>query len=131
MKKLLILMVLSLQGCAIVDAYLMTHFDPNEYKLITEIRTESEMYKKDCDDPLKAKTNAINLANKTQLFQNYSEFVPRNKEVIQSSKDLNEIAQGLATKYSQQVSPIFCKLKLQNIEGNASLMQKTIAGRPR
>lgn len=120
-----------LQGCALVDAYLMTHYDPNEYQLITEIRTDSIIYKKDCDNLNTAKTNAINLANKTLLFKNYSESVPRNKEVIQASKDLNEIAQGLAQRYSGNVSSAFCKLKLDSIEKNSKLMQETIAGRPR
>ena len=131
MKKLLLLSVVLLQGCAIIDAYLMTHYDPNEYKLITEIRTDAIVYKKDCDNKDVAKSNATNLANKTLLFQNYSEDVPRNKEVIQASKDLNEIAQGLAQRYSGNVSSAFCKLKLESIEKNAKVMQQTIGGRPR
>ena len=130
-KYILLTSVFLLSGCALVDAYLMAKYDPNEYRLISEIRTDAIIYKKDCDNREIAKSNAINLANKTLLFQNYSEEVPRNKEVIQASKDLNEIAQGLAQRYSLNVSTAFCKLKLDSIEKNAKVMQQTIGGRPR
>lgn len=134
MKKLLsIIGLLSLSGCALVDAYLMTKYDPNEYKLISEIRTDSMLAKKDCKDPQKTTYNAISLANKTQLFEIYSENVPRNSNVIAASKDLNTIAQGLAARYNpfNGVSETFCKIKFESIESNATTMQHIIGARPR
>ena len=135
MKKLLIIMGLSifLPGCALVDAYLMTKYDPNEYKLITEIRADAQLAKKNCEDNTVSKMNSIIVANKTHLFELYSQEVPRNQNVINASKDLNEIAQGLETRYNQStpVSPAYCKLKFTSIESNAGTMQHTIGARPR
>ena len=134
MKKLLpAVMISMLSGCAVVDAYLMTHYDPNEYKLITDIRAEAQLYKSQCDDSIASKTNAIKMANDTQLFVLYSEHIPRNKDLISASNDLHTIAQGLADQYAKfdKVSPGFCKIKFTSIESNADKMQTTIAGRPR
>ena len=42
MKRLLIaLSIVALNGCALYDAYMMTGYDPNEYRIITEIRTDA------------------------------------------------------------------------------------------
>mgnify|MGYP003348116927 CR=1 FL=1 len=134
MKNLLLIMGLGiLPGCAIIDAYLMTKYDPNEYRLISEIRTDAMIAKKDCKDPQKSTYNAVSLANKTQLFEVYSENVPRNDNVIAASKDLNSIAQGLAARYNPFNAPseTFCKIKFESIENNASKMQQTIGARPR
>jgi len=134
MKKLLLAVMISmLSGCAVVDAYLMTHYDPNEYKLITDIRAEAQLYKSQCDDAVTSKANAIKLANDTQLFVLYSEHIPRNKDLISASNDLHTIAQGLADQYAKfdKVSPGFCKIKFTSVETNANKMQATVAGRPR
>ena len=46
MKRLLFLpLVTLLSSCALIDAYLMTKWDPNEYKAITDIRAEALLYK--------------------------------------------------------------------------------------
>lgn len=134
MKKLLLaLMITSLSGCALLDAYLMTHYDPNEYKLITDIRAEAQLYKSQCDNAETSKANAEKLANNTQLFVLYSEHIPRNEPLIASSKDLQIIAQGLADQYNKanKVSPTFCKIKFNSIETSADKMQSVIARRPR
>ena len=86
LKLSALLMILSLNGCALYDAYFMTGFDNNEYLLITQIRTDASVYKTQCDTPL-AETHAIQLAYKTTLFQNYSKEIPRNDNLISSSKN--------------------------------------------
>lgn len=134
MKKLILaIVVLSLQGCALVDAYLMTHYDPNEYKIITEIRSEARSYKANCSDIVISKVNATALADKTQLFEIYNEQIPRNAEGISASKNLNEIAQGLKNRYASgnTVSATFCKIKFESIEKSAELIQHVVANRPR
>jgi len=133
MKKLLLLPLMLLSGCTLVDAYLMTHYDPNEYKLITDIRAEAQLAKAQCDDPVVSKANAVKVANDTQLFVLYSEHVPRNEQVISASKDLHTIAQGLADQYAKfdKVSPGFCKIKFTSVESNADTMQTIIGKRPR
>lgn len=134
MKKLLIaLAVLALNGCAAYDAYMMTSFDSNEYQLVTQIRVDARHYKDQCANPLLAQPNAVALANETELFTAYSEYLPHNADAVKAATSLNEIAQGLKTKYEgkDSVSPLFCKLKFEGIEHSADLIQKTLGNRPR
>ena len=133
MRRLLIALVLVLPGCTLIDAYFMTAFDPNEYRLITEIRVDSEVAKKSCDNTAASKINAGAVAGKTHLFERYSEEIPRNKNGISAAKSLNEIATGLAVRYDSKnpVSPQFCRLKFESIENSARLMQHVIGNKPR
>ena len=110
----------------------MTHYDPNEYKTITEIRAEAQQFKNQCDDAVTSQVNSAKLATDTQYFVLYSEHIPKNNNMISASKDLHDIAQGLADQYSKaKVSPAFCKIKFSSIETSADRMQTVIAGRPR
>ena len=133
MKRLLLSLVVLLSGCTLVDAYLMTKYDANEYKLAVEIRTDAIKYKAQCDDPVATKVNANAIADKTQLFENYSEHIPRNDNGAAASRNLNEIAQGLAKKYNSgdKVSATFCRLKFEGIEIGAVTVQSVLAKRPR
>ena len=133
MKKLVFIALISLlSGCALVDAYLMK-YDTNEYRIITEIRAEAQAYKTDCNDPLLSRPNAIAIADKTNLFVMYSQHLPHNKPVMDASKELDKIAQGLKTQYTSgaKVSSAFCKIKFQSIETSAESMQKIIGSKPR
>lgn len=133
MKRLLFLpLVTLLSSCALIDAYLMTKWDPNEYKAITDIRAEAQLYKTQCANELISITNANKLAFSTRAFVLYSEQVPRNDNVKNASVALDKIAQGLANQYNtSKVSTLFCKLKFENVENNAATMQKIIGARPR
>jgi len=133
MRKLLLLSVFLLNGCALVDAYLMTKYDPNEYSLITTIRADAGQFKNSCTDAVASKDNANKIAYETILFKNYSENIPKNDNGYKSAIALNEIAQGLADRYNKPdpVSPIFCKLKFGGIESSAGLMQHVIGNKPR
>ena len=134
MKKLLIaLAIFTLNGCAAYDAYMMTSFDSNEYQLMAQIRVDARHYKDSCTNPLMAQPNAVALANETELFVAYSEYLPHNADATKAAKELNEIAQGLKNRYDSgnPVSPLFCKLKFEGIEHSADLIQKTLGNRPR
>ena len=134
MKRILIVLaVVALNGCALYDAYMLTGYDPNEYRIITEIRTDAYNYKQQCSNKVMSETNAMLISDKTQLFEFYSEQIPGNNNGGRSSKNLNEIAQGLKTQYQNSiaVSPLFCKLKFTSIENSAAVLQHVIAGRPR
>jgi hypothetical protein len=135
MKQLVFLSLIlsTLSGCALIDAYLMTKYDPNEYKIISEIRTESTRYKNECANPLLSPVNAVSIANKTSLFQNYSENIPYNADGFKAATSLNEIAQGLAEKYTkgETVSLAFCKIKYGSIENSATVIQHVIGNKPR
>ena len=133
MKQLAILLSVGiLSGCAVWDAYFMAPYDANEYMQITEIRATAGQYRKQCDNPVLAPVNAQAMANRTDLFEKYEELIPRNNNGYKSAKALNEIAQGLATAYAKgPVSPVFCRLKYNNIEHSAEIIQRVTAGRPR
>ena len=133
MKRLfIVLAVFALNGCALYDALMMTNFDSNEYYLVTQIRTDAQVYKTQCENPALAPVNAQAIALKTRLFQNYSEQIPSNENGIKASEGLNEIAQGLNDAYKKGTpSPVFCKLKYGSIENTAYVIQHVVGNRPR
>jgi hypothetical protein len=133
MKRIFVaIFALSLTSCALWDAYMMAPYDANEYMLITEIRTNATIYKEQCANPVLAPQNAQAMANRTLLYERYEENIPRNENGLKAARALNEISQGLNTAYSKgPVSPVFCKLKYNNIEHSAEIIQRVTAGRPR
>jgi hypothetical protein len=132
MKRLIVLLLPLLSSCAVYDALTLTGFDPNEYRIITEIRVDANHYKNACANPLVAQTNAVAIANKTDLFEIYSEQIPGNDDGYKAAKSLNEIAQGLARRYNTPPVPtLFCKLKYTSIENSAKVIQHTLGNRPR
>ena len=133
MKRIVLaLTCVLLSSCALLDAYLMAPYDANEYLQITEIRTTAIQYRRQCDNPILAPANAQAMANRTELYEKYQEQIPRNANGFKSAQALNEISQGLNTAYAKDtVSPMFCRLKYNNIEHSAELIQRVTAGRPR
>ena len=133
MKRIFVaFFALSLTSCALWDAYMMAPYDANEYMLITEIRTNATIYREQCANPVLASVNAQTMANRTLLYERYEENIPRNENGYKAARALNEISQGLNTAYTKgPVSTMFCKLKYNNIEHSAELIQRVTAGRPR
>ena len=133
MKKLVILLAVFASGCTAVDAYLLGKFDNNEYMQITEIRVDAHNAATDCTSPERSRFNAATMAYHTQIFESYAEKLPHNGDAYKSAQALNEIAQGLKTRYegSEPVSTIFCKLKFEGIEHSADLMAHVLGKRPR
>jgi hypothetical protein len=133
MKRIFVVaFALSLTSCALWDAYFMAPYDANEYMLITEIRVDAIQYREQCANPVLAPGNATSMARKTNLYEKYSEQIPKNENGYKASQALNEIAQGLDTAYVKgTVSATFCRLKYVSIENSARLIQRVTAGRPR
>lgn len=133
MKRIaVVLITLALNGCALYDAYFMTGYDANEYMLVTQIRTDAQVYKTQCENPAVAPANAQAIALKTRLFANYSEQIPDNDNGKRASEGLFEIAQGLDAAYKKGTpSPVFCKLKYGSIENAAYVIQHVVGNRPR
>lgn len=127
------LIVLALSGCTAYDAFLMGKFDNAEYRMITEIRTDSARYATQCNDSSISKTNATFIANKITLFMNYSEKLSHNEDTYNAAKSLNDIGQGLQLRYASAVpvTPLYCKLKFQIIEHSADTIQHVLGNRPR
>lgn len=133
MKRLAVLLALSLLGgCALVEAFLMK-YDPNEYQQISDIRTNAYLGQLTCDNQEKSKEQANTLAVKTLTFKQFVEHLPHNDKVIAASVDLDKMAQGLKEQYakSAKVSVAFCKIKFQTIEKSAESMQKVIGDKPK
>jgi len=133
MKRIVLaLTCVLLSSCALLDAYLMAPYDANEYLQITEIRTNAIQHRRQCDNPILAPVNAQAMANRTELYEKYQEQIPRNANGFKAAQALNEITQGLNSAYVKgPVSSVFCKLKYNNIEHAAELIQRVTAGRPR
>lgn len=133
-RLLIVACVMGLNGCALYDAYMQTGFDNNEYLLITQIRTDAQQYRRQCGNHLFAATNAQTMANRTELFERYSEKIPRNVNGFAASKSLNQIAQGLAQSYvspSGEPSATYCRLKYSSIENASTVIQTVVGDRPR
>ena len=110
----------------------MTKYDPNEYRMITEIRYSAQQAKTQCNNTTISQNNSINLSTQTHIFVLYSEHVPSNDQVIAAANELDAIAQGLSNQYTNAtVSAAFCRIKFENIETSADYMQKVIGARPR
>jgi hypothetical protein len=134
MKKLVFLLTpFLLCSCAAYDAYMMNGFDGNEYQLITQIRVDAADYATQCSNPLLAPANAVAMAKETNLFEKYSEQLPHNEDSYKASQSLNEIAQGLAKRYTEPtpVNTLFCSIKYSSIENSAKVLQHVIGNRPR
>jgi hypothetical protein len=135
MKKLLLVTVLALSGCAtindVMDAYLMK-YDNNEYKLITEIRTKAGAAKHNCSDVVESKKLAKELTYTSTFLMHYAEHLPHNKSIQRATVELHDMAKGLSDRYdSGSVSPVFCKIKFTSIEESANRMQQSEGKKPR
>jgi hypothetical protein len=135
MKKLILLSVIMLTGCATVneavDAFLMK-YDNNEYKIITEIRTKASYGKDNCSYVEDSKKLAKELEYKSLFLKNYAEKLPHNKPVQESSVELHNMVKGLSDMYDKgSVSPVFCKIKFTSIEESATRIQQSEGNKPR
>jgi hypothetical protein len=135
MKKLIasLIIVSSLSGCALIDAYLMAGYDSNEYAMVNKIRTKAELSVEDCKDPTKSKQNADDLYNTAIELRNFSVNIPRNEDTAKLAGNLVELTKQGKEQYvkNPNVSETFCKLKLQQIGRSAEVAQKVIGKKPR
>lgn len=133
MKKLLALLTVALSGCTVIDAYLMAHFDSNEYQMITTIRYDAHIAQESCGDTAKSKALANDIAYKTGVYKLYESDISHNDDSIKAATALDEIAGGLRDRYNKddKVSQMYCKLKFGSIENSATLIQHVQGNRPR
>lgn len=133
MKRAVIILAALLSGCTVVDAYLMAHFDSNEYQMITTIRYDAHVAQESCGDPARSKVLANDIAYKTGVYRLYEGDIAHNDDSIKAAAALDEIAVGLKDRYNKddKVSQIYCKLKFGSIENSATLIQHVQGNRPR
>jgi hypothetical protein len=134
MKKLLVglLLISSLSGCALYDAYFMARFDNNEYALINRIRTEANLGAAKCGKP-EVVAVVDNIYRTSIEFRNYGQSIPRNQDVIRMGNELAEIVKGLSDRYhgTEPVSMMYCTTKFSSIERNAVNIQNVVGKKPR
>ena len=133
MKKLLIALVVLLSGCSVMDAYLMSHYDTNEYALANDIRSKSFLSESDCNDRDKIVADVKSIYETSYRLEGFSEFTPRNEKATEPTKKLLELSKQLKDYYDthEKVSEPFCKLKLQQVNKSAEEVQSVLARKPR
>jgi len=139
MKKLLIVLaIISLQGCAaieavkVVRAWNMAKFDNAEYSQINSIRTVANLGAAKCGTA-EVLPVVDSLYYKSVEFKNYSASIPFNEETVKMSGELAEIIKGLNVRYhdKEPVSVAYCTLKFGTIEKNAVTIQNVVGAKPR
>jgi hypothetical protein len=125
--------VLTLSGCAVIDAYFQAKYDNIEYALVNKIRSVSEIAVDSCKDQEISKENFENLYYISVELKNYAQHTPRNESAYKITNNLLELSKQGKDLYSKtsNVSEIFCKLKLQQINRSAETAQKVIGSKPR
>ncbi len=130
MKRLaLVALCLSLSGCAAFDAYFMAKYDNQEYKLINNIRTKAQIAQQACDNPQSVKPEVQQIVNTAIEFKNYTQYIPRNPEAYKMAGQMVELTQQI--KFDEKTSPVFCKMKIQQVERNAEKIQQVLGSKPR
>jgi hypothetical protein len=136
MKKYLILLVLPfLTSCALtsigtnaIDAFTMAHFDNNEYQIVTEMRTVSQLV--ECDNKESVKDATNKLWYYTNELQNYSQYIPKNDKSYKMAQSLVEIVKGLHDK-NGEMSKLYCEEKFKVISTTTENIQKATGAKPR
>ena len=136
MKKYLILLLMPfLASCALttigtnaVDSLFMAHFDNNEYQIVTEMRTVSQLVDCSSKDSVKDATNKLWFY--TNELQNYSQYIPRNDKSYKMAQNLVEIVKGLHDK-NGEMGKMYCEEKFKVIESTTENIQKVTGAKPR
>ena len=133
MKKLLILLVLPLSGCALYDAYFMAKYDTNEYALVNSIKTKSFLAQSECGDRNKTIANVTDMYNTSYQFRNFTFHIPKNDDATKMAEKLVKLTGDTKEFYTknEKVSEVFCKSKLQQIFKSADEIQSVIGRKPR
>jgi hypothetical protein len=134
MKKLLIILfILSLNGCALYDAYFMAKYDTTEYSLINQIKTKAQIAEENCNDKSLVITQLNELYNSALEFKNFTVYIPRNEDSVKLSSKLFTLTKDTRDYFNKtdKISPIFCKAKIQQIEKSADTIQHAIGSKPR
>ena len=129
MKKLLVISLVCLvTGCSTVqdkvENIFAASYDNNEYALVTKVRTIAQTAKT-CD------VNTVNdLYFVTKELQNYSQYLPRNKQSIELNKDLLRLVMELYDR-EQPIGQVYCKAKLNILEKSAERIQQVTGSKAR
>ena len=129
MKKLLIISLVCLvTGCSTVqdkvESIFAAGYDTNEYALVNKIRTIAQTSKV-CDE-----ATVNNLYFTTKELNNFSQYLPRNKQSIELNKDLLRLVMELYDR-EQPIGQVYCKAKLNILEKSAERIQQVTGSKSR
>lgn len=130
MNKIIFLPLL-LSGCMAIDAYNMSAFDTNEYQLVNQINSLSEIFMQRCNEPMKIKQASDLMFLRATELKNYTQFKPHNEDATKLSTLLYDQVQGLYNRYSaaEAVSEAYCRSKLDVIRSSTITMQTVIGSK--
>lgn len=134
MKKIIIaLFVFQLSGCALYDAYFMAKYDTIEYSLVNQIKTKAQVAEENCGNNMLVITQVNELYNNALEFKNFTVHIPHNEDAVKLSAKLFTLTKDTRDYFNktEKISPIFCKLKLQQIEKSADTIQQALGSKPR
>ena len=109
MKSIIVLYVCFLLiGCSLIPP----KYDNNEYYILARLETHSRFLKDECLSPNKVKNRLATMIFDAKLLNSYAFFLPRNSEVFEISKILEQDVTEMIARYKQQPpSSTYCKLK--------------------
>jgi len=129
--------VVLLNGCALFsagyDAATMAKFDNNEYLLAGKVSATAEVAQNYCNDPDQAGSFANLIWIASRELKLYSFNRNENKDVIELTGALYDIADGVGKRYMKYAteggdtpSAGYCKLKMKSLSSNAAKIQEAI-----
>lgn len=122
MKALILTIVLSLSGCALVDK-IPSRWDVNQAKVTTDLRQITHNF--DCKGDQQAQLKTI--ANQVQWFDLYAES-KGTKDVAKLTATMSATVKEFQDR-PQPVSPLYCDLKRKIMIQQADIIAKTVQGR--
>jgi hypothetical protein len=134
MKKVCVLFfTITLSGCTLFDAYFMAKYDTTEYALVNEIKTKTQIAEENCGNKLIVTSQVNDLYVKALEFKNFTMHIPRNKDAENLSVKLLSLTKDTKEYFNktENISPIFCKAKLQQIEKSADTIQQVLGSKPK
>ena len=135
MKALLVLpLVFLLNGCVLLDAYLMANFDNNEYALVNKVRSQSETIIYNCTNGKQVQSSLNDLEESTRELKNYTQYISHNEDAEQLATGLYVMVANTKKFYDDKngvVGSFFCKKKLGQIVTASEKIQETYGRKPR
>ena len=133
MKKLIVVLALLLNGCAVVDYYRMAKWDNNEYQLANDVQTAATLGYDFCSDKKDVVYYVDYIYNKSVEFKNYTVDIQRNEETDKMATELLAITKGLKERYhsGDEVSQKYCELKMTSIQTSTGTIKRTLGDKPR
>jgi hypothetical protein len=130
MKKIVLLSI-ALSGCAAIDAHNLSNFDANEYQLVNQINSVSQIAENECGSLPKTVQSVNYVFLRSTEFKNYASMIPHNEYTVTLAQSLYDITRGLHDRYNtkEPVSESYCKIKFNVIRSAATTIQQVLGSK--